>query len=471
MKMKMRFCLALLGLWIGLVSMATGCASTSPKPAYNEVSKTIADRSGYNLHWNQNTELDAQAQKAVDQLLAKKLTAESSVQLALLNNPGLRSTLEDLSIAQADLVQAGLLKNPSFGVGISAWEQEHINPNLFFTIEQEFLDILTLPMRKRVAAAQLEAVKLRVSHQVLMLASEVRQAFYTAQAAAQMVQIRKLIVEAAEASAALAKRQHQAGNMNDLAINVELGLASQMRLDWQKNEREAIEAREKLTRLLGLWGKQTSFQLAPSLLELPKKEGTLAHLETVALQHRLDIQASRREVQSIEYTLSLAKTTRWTGFINIEVEAARLRGENRIAFGPKASMELPLFDQRQAAIARLEALRRISNNQLQSLAIEVRSDVRAQRAKLLLMRSTVEEYAKVLVPIRENIVKFSQQQYNAMLLGVYQLIAAKQNEFSTYQEYIEALRDYWIARSDLERMLGVRLSHVAGNPKAGKKSE
>ena len=44
-----------------------------------------------------------------------------------------------------------------------------------------------------------------------------------------------------------------------------------------------------------------------------------------------------------------------------------------------------------------------------------------------------------------------------MLLGVYQLIFAKQGEFNVYREYIEALRDYWIARSDLERAVGTRL--------------
>jgi cobalt-zinc-cadmium efflux system outer membrane protein len=79
-------------------------------------------------------------------------------------------------------------------------------------------------------------------------------------------------------------------------------------------------------------------------------------------------------------------------------------------------------------------------------------------------RSIVEEYARGLVPLRENIAKFSQQQYDAMLLGVFQLIQAKQSEFAAYREYIEALRDYWIARSDLERAVGTRLIEAAAGP-------
>ena len=44
-----------------------------------------------------------------------------------------------------------------------------------------------------------------------------------------------------------------------------------------------------------------------------------------------------------------------------------------------------------------------------------------------------------------------------MLLGVYQLLQARQAEFTAYADSITALRDYWIARSELERTIGSRL--------------
>jgi cobalt-zinc-cadmium efflux system outer membrane protein len=44
-----------------------------------------------------------------------------------------------------------------------------------------------------------------------------------------------------------------------------------------------------------------------------------------------------------------------------------------------------------------------------------------------------------------------------MLTGVYQLLAAKQAEINAYREYIETVRDYWIARAELERAVGGRL--------------
>ena len=213
------------------IAMLWGCASTSPEPAFRDVAADVHDRLGHKPTWNRGSTDDRKIEEAIDSLLARELTVDASVQIALLNNPSLRASYEELSLAQADLVEAGLLKNPVLSGGVTAWEMEHISPNLFFTVEQDFLDLLMMPLRKRVARAQLEATKLHVGDEVLSLANEVRCAFYAAQAAEQVVAVRRLVREAAEASADLARRQREAGTMNDLALYGELGLASQVRLD------------------------------------------------------------------------------------------------------------------------------------------------------------------------------------------------------------------------------------------------
>ncbi len=437
-----------------------GCASTSPAPATKDVADVVEQRTGHRPVFEARSTESPEVTRAIDELLAKELTVDAAVQIALLTSPSLRSTFEELAISQADLVQAGLLKNPVFTFGRTAWESEHIDPNLFGTVEQDFLDIVTMPMRKRVARTQLEATKLEVGDAVLKLSAEVRTAFYEAQAAAQVLAMRRLVTEAADASAELARHQHEAGNMSDLALNSELALAAQARLDLKRSEGEAAMEREHLNKKMGVWGRRTAWKMGPKLPDLPADDGPLERLEATAIAQRLDVGAARRELQALDYALSLAKVTRWTGTVNVNVEAGRLRHNKRLSFGPSVALEIPLFDQRQAAIAKLESLRRQADDNLQALAIEARADVRGGRVGLTTARSIVEEYGKVIVPLRENVVKFSQQQYDAMLLGVYQLIQAKQSEFDAYRAYIEALRDYWIARSDLERTIGGRL-HAA----------
>lgn len=444
-------------LALALALALTACASTSPKPAQDDVGRQVEARSGHRVRFRGDSDDDKKVERLIDDLLARELTADAAVRVALLSNPALQSKLEELAIGQADLVQAGLLKNPVLGFGATAWEQEHISPNLFATLEQDFLDLVTLPLRKRVAATQLEATKLEVADHVLEVAAETRAAFYRLQAAEQVVAMRRLVEKAAQASGELAQRQHEAGTMNDLALNTQLGLAAQARLDRRRAESEAAVLREELNTKLGLWGKRTGWRPAPRLPEMPRQEVDLEGLEETALTHRLDVDAARRNVQALGYALSLAKTTRWTGTVNVAVEAGRLRHSRRFSFGPSVALEIPLFDQRTAQIAKLEAFHRQSEADLRHLAIDVRADVRANRAKLVAARGIVDDYGAVVVPVRERIVKASQEQYDAMLLGVYQLIQAKQSEFDTYREYIEALRDYWIARSDLERAIGRRL--------------
>jgi cobalt-zinc-cadmium efflux system outer membrane protein len=454
--------------WIGAIGatllFALGCASTSPEGAYRDVAATVHARSGHSLRWDRNTEEDEEARKAVDALLAKELTSDAAVQVALLASPKIRATLEELSIGQADLVQAGLLKNPVFTVGRTAWDFEHLDVNIFAAVEQDFLDILTLPLRKRVAAAQLEATKLEVAYEVLEVASHVRAAFFRAQAQAQIVAMRRLVAEASEAAAEIAKRQHDAGNLNDLALSTEVTLAAQTTLDLRRSEGELSVLRAELDKLMGVWGHRTAWKMPARLPEMPAEEISLDRLESRAIADRLDVGAMRRQVQAVGYALSLAKTTRWTGTVNVSVEAGRLSGSKRISFGPAVALEIPLFDQRQAAIARLEAIQRQSEDELQALAIDVRADVRAARARVQTARSVVGDYTKRIVPLRESTVKFSQQMYDAMLLGVYQLIQAKQAEFQAYAETIDALRDYWIAKSDLELAVGGRQASRTAPP-------
>ncbi|MBX3226178.1 MAG: TolC family protein [Labilithrix sp.] len=441
-----------------LAATVTGCASTTPTRATADVRDDVRARIGHDLRWDRQTKEDDEAKKAIDALLARELGVDAAVQIALLASPRVRALLEELAIGQADLVQAGLLSNPVFGFGKTAWDGEHIVPNLFASVEQSFLDVVTLPMKKRVAATELEATKLRVAFEVIDLAADVRRAYYEAQAAEQTAAVSTLLNEASQTAAELARRQHAAGNMNDLALSSELALAADQALALRRAVTDAAVARTELDKHMGVWGPRTAWKLPRRLPDLPPEEPSLEHLEARAVGERLDLAAGRRSLQALTSAISLAKTTRWFGKVDVAVEAGRLRETRRYSFGPSVALEIPLFDQRQGAIARLEAMARRTDDELQALAVDVRADVRAGRAKLVAARATVSDYTRTIIPLREDIVRYSQQQYDAMLLGVYQLLQARQAEFTAYTDSIAALRDYWIARSELERIVGSRLT-------------
>ena len=443
--------------WIGLL---IGCASVPKEAGFPDVQKFIEQRIGRRVHWNQSTSEDAAVVDAVRSMLQQKLTIDEAVQIALLNNRTLQAVYEELGIAQADVVQAGLLRNPTFGASFRFPDKTvggHRSTNTEFSVVQDFLDLLILPLRKKVASAQFEQAKLRVGNAVLNLAAEVRSAYYALQADDQTLEMRRTVVQATEAAIDIATRQHDAGTLKTLDLANQQGFHDQAKLEMTRTDIQIVADRERLNRVMGLWGTDTTWKLPGRLPGLSAVEIPLEHLESLAVSQRLDLAAARQETLVIAHALSLTRKYRYFYVFDVGVDTEHDVADNVNLTGPNVTIELPIFDQRQAEIARLEAQLRQSQQRLSSLAIDIRSEVREVRNRLLTARNMVKYYQDVVLPLRQRIVDESQLYYNGMLIGVYELLLAKQNQINAGREYIETLRDYWIARSDLERAVGGRL--------------
>jgi len=114
-------------------------------------------------------------------------------------------------------------------------------------------------LRKRVAAAQFEAAKLRIGHEILSVAAEVRAAFYEHQGDQQLVDLRKTVAEGTERSAETALRIHEAGNLKNLDLANEQAAHAQAKIEFAKAQGEATQSREKLNKLMGAFGAQTNW--------------------------------------------------------------------------------------------------------------------------------------------------------------------------------------------------------------------
>src|SRR5882724_5783798 len=429
-----------------------GCAHVDPNPAFRELANTVHLRTGKRVQWNRGSAEDEQAQAAVASLLSRPLTADSAVQVGLLNNHNLQATYEELGIAQADLVEAGLLKNPVF-----YFERRFPGQALEADLVQEFIDILLLPLRKRIAAAQFEAAKLRVGHEILNLAGEVRAAFYEHQGDQQLVDLRETVADATERTAETALKMHEAGNLRDLDLASEQATHAQAKIDLAKAQANAVQSREKLNKLMGAFGAQTNWTVASRLSELPGNEVSTAQLESRAIQQRLDLAAARQQFIAEARTRGIARA-------EAILQGAQIGShyeheiEPRHSSGPSVSVPIPIFNQGQPASARASAKMRQAEQRYLALAADIRSDVRAARDKMLLSRQQVEYFKSTALPTRTRVTEESQLEYNAMQIGPLQLLQAKQEEVKTGADSVEALRDYWVARAELEKAVGGSLS-------------
>jgi cobalt-zinc-cadmium efflux system outer membrane protein len=438
------------------VLFAAGCAQVPKEAGFNDVKGLVGQRVDYNLQWNQETEADLEVERAIEDLLKNELTPETTVQIALLNNPNLQAVYEDLGVTQADVVEAGLLENPVLFGQARFPNKSESSTNYEYGITQNFLNILMLPARKKLSAIRFEQIKLQVADEVIQLVAEVRKSYFSVLGARQIRDLRNEITSAAGNSFELARRLHSAGNIDDLELAQEKAHFAQSRLEHANSETALLDEREQLTRLMGLWGPQTNWRLPTQLPDIPTNEISLEHLESMAIENRLDLAAERNAVEALAQALGITIDWRWVG--QIEVGISRERETDRTwVTGPSLAIELPIFNQRQADIARLEAQLRRSQNRLTAQAIDIRSEVRSLRNRLIMQRNLIEHYRRTVLPLREQIVDLTHKKYNFMLTGAFDLIMAKQQEFEAYQKYLEALRDYWIIRADMQRSLGGRL--------------
>jgi len=297
-----------------------------------------------------------------------------------------------------------------------------------------------IPLKKRVARDQLESVALRVADQTLELVSEVKGAFYSLQATQQLLSRFKLIVATSAAALDLAQRQHEAGNTSDLSLAEQQAMYSRSRLDVAMADADIRKNREKLNRLLGLWGADTAWGISGDLPKVPESGLPMQGLERLAISQRLDLQADYLQVSSLAKALGLTKDFRFLGALDFGLDSERSSDSQTIT-GPTFAIELPIFNQGQARVARAEAALRQAQKKFEALAINVRSQVRELRDEVESKREIARFYQEELLPGQMQILKQSLLNYNAMAIGSFELFAAKAEEARTEREYINATRD------------------------------
>ena len=236
----------------------SGCATFYKDGGFGAVQKTTKDLIGKDVQWVKSVEDQDSVQSRTEALLKKPLTVNDAVQIALFNNKGLQAAFYDLGISEADLVQAGKLPNPRFTM-------LHTKNNGDYEIEQSFtfniFSLLTMPKALQIEKRLFEQTQRQTAMEVLRLANETRKAYFKAVAADQSTHYMQQVRTAAEASAELARNMVKAGNWRKLDQAREQGFYADAALGVARAERNKITAYEELTRLMGLWGKQTQFTL------------------------------------------------------------------------------------------------------------------------------------------------------------------------------------------------------------------
>jgi outer membrane protein TolC len=427
----------------------SGCATLSADGGFGAVEQTAKDRLGKEVKWARSDADRDAIDKRVAQLLAQPLSVEDAVQIALLNNKGLQASFSELGISEADMVQAGRLPNPGFSFGrLTQGSSVEIDRSIQFNLAR----LLMLPMVNQIESRRFEQTRGAVALSVLSLASETRKAYFLAVAADETGRYMLQVQTAAEAGAELARRQAQAGNWNKLQQAREQSFYADAALNLARAEQTRSAARERLTRLMGLWGQQTQFRLPERLPDLPKAPNDLPDIEQSAMAQRMDVQAAKLGTEQLAKNLGLTRATR---FVNV-LEVGAVRNSYNDAptqRGYTISVELPLFDGGGARVAKAEAIYMQAVNRTAETAVNARSEVRGAYSNYRASYDIARHFRDEIVPLKKRISEENQLRYNGMLIGVFELLADARSQITSVNGYIEALRDFWLAQADLDMAL------------------
>jgi outer membrane protein TolC len=431
-----------------------GCAGFTKDGGFDAVADAARRHLAREIQWPRTSQEQAKVDAEVAALLGHPLSAEDAVQIALLNNRMLQGSFEELGISEADLVQAGRLPNPRFDLRhASAAGQYDVEETLSLNV----LSLLTMPYARDIEKQRFAEAQRVATLRVAQLAKDTREAYYAAVAARQSRDCVQQVRAAAETGATLAQRMVAAGHWNRLDQSREQNFYIDAVRGLTHAELAELAARERLVSLMGLPAGNTAtqnLQLAEELPNLPASLENLPDVESALLQNRLDLQLMRVRIDELQRRLKLTRSTR---FVNVlDVGATRVQQGSRDApyeWGYTITLEVPIFDSGSARVKRSEAIYAQAVDRFTQAAIEARSQIRLAYADYRAAFELAKQQRDEVLPLRNAISQENLLRYNASQISIFELLSGAREQAAGFDGYIQRVRDFWIAKSQLDAAL------------------
>jgi outer membrane protein TolC len=435
---------------VGVFALA-GCQTFSPDGGLS-IASSVAEKELRKDIVLLRTDEDASAARArVRSLVGRPLSADSAVQIALLNNRGLQAAYNELGIAQAVYARQTLPPNPQFSVlRVSG----SVETELERQIVADILALATLPVRSEIAAGRFRQAQLTAALETLRVANDTRTAFYRAVAANQLVSFLGDAESAAATASQLAKRLGETGAMNKLDQAREQSFYADVATQLAAAQQRALSEREGLVRILGLEGAELKFTLPKRLPALPNHPLRVPQAEQEALDRRIELQIARIEIDLLAKSYGLTKATR---FVNLleggyadRIKDDHQTGEHAHGRGFTVAFEIPIFDFGETRVREAEQTYMQAVNKLAEMAVNVRSEARDAYRSYRTNYDIAARYQQEILPLRKSISDEMILRYGAMQVDVFSLLTDARQRIAANVAGVEALRDFWIASATLQ---------------------
>ena len=458
---------------LGALAAATlvlaGCASVNMDQAVLDANDTTHTFTQGKLELSRTEQQQQARAKLSSELLAKPLSMDDAVQLALANSPAVQTLLAQSWSEMALANQRGRIANPIFTFERVTFGSElELGRLLSFGL----LDLLTLPQRLGLSQAQLAQAKVQLSANVVAQVTQVRQAWVRAVTAQQTQHYASQVNSAAQAGAALAKRMQQVGNFSKLQRVREQVFYADATARLASSQHAASAAREELIRQLGLTDAQSMALMLPERLpDLPKEPRQASAISAHATQQRLDVQMARQQLDIAGRSQGLNLLT---SVVDVELGIRRdtvldnAAGTNTPRRGYELGIRLPIFDWGAAQRDAMNAQSLAAANRYESTVRGASSQLRESYSAYRTAYDVARHYRDEIVPLRKTMAEENVLLYTGMLISVFELLADTRDQISSVTAAINAYQQFWLADSALAAsMTGKPTSMMMAAPAAG----
>lgn len=433
---------------VALLVALSGCATVDPTPDYDLAREEVKAATGEDALYQPGEE--ERARKLVAELMKDGLTSKDAVQVCLLNNRFLQQQLYEIGVRRADAVQAGLLSNPSLQLMVR-FPLDGGSTNMEGGLLHNLIELWHLPARMKVAERNVEQTVLEVARRAVTLAAQAKSAYFTAVASSASLAVAEENLKTAQEFLELTRERKAAGAATQVDENAARAGFLEQQVLVRSTRFAAFEAKRRLALVLGISAPPQELELTSPPLTPPEWSVDLKRLLAVADEHRLDLRAAKKAVEAAGNAVPLERRRQLRklgGGLAFETVGSD------VELGPAFRLEIPIFDQNQAQIAKAELRFSQAMRRLEGVSVNVSQQVRGAYERYAMAQETARLYQKELLPLQQASLDLARESFAAGKTGFLSVLEAQNRLLATRRDYVSRLESVAQSIPELEAACG-----------------
>lgn len=383
------------------------------------------------------------------------LSLEDAICKSILVDNDLTTNLENIGIAQADLIQAGYIRNPSVATTFlfSRLSQQDPNNKPYIDVLTTFLisDFWQIPRKKKVAQKDLEIATTTILQQIITLSSNVKVNYFTYMYEMEQLKVINNIIDSIQSLQKHSQDAYEKGHASDYDRSFVDSTLAQWQLKRFDQEQAIYNSLINLRNNMNLEFIAKPIPLTTSWDILLKPIPDAAQLYAYAEKTNLDVQVAKLKVEQARAQQAL---NRARIVDNVSVGIEYTQQTNGVSYaGPVFGFDLPVFDQQQAQIEKFKRTEEKQIKSIQNLLSNLGADIFNLSEKIKMSQKKIHHYIKKVLPPGKQAFTYAQKHPDSLNINFSLFVTThvdlSQQEYGLNAEYLNLAK----AISELEKRL------------------